>query len=72
MDTIQQEKVAISQQLKAAAKTEEEKQTVIHCRFKSLVPTLLRIWLSTYLIEDTGRKCKLLKPYEISLMPDWY
>lgn len=72
METLQPEKVAISPQLKTGIEIEEEKQTIIHCRYKSFSPTHLRIWLSTYLITNVGRKCKLLEAFDISLMPDWY
>jgi len=72
METLQQEKIEISPQLKTSTKTEEERQTILHCRHKSFMSTPLRIWQSTYLIEDLGRKAKLLKPFDISLMPDWH
>ncbi len=72
METSQQEKTTISHQVKEATKTEEERQTIVHCRYKSFFSTGLRIWKSTYLVEDAGRKAQLLNAFDISLMPDWY
>jgi hypothetical protein len=30
-----------------------------------------RIWPSTYLIEESGRKVKLIKAFNIAMAPDW-
>ena len=41
-----------------------------------MIPTddeliLVRIWKSVCLIEDTGRSCKLVKPFNITIAPEW-
>jgi hypothetical protein len=43
----------------------------VHCRIFSPYPTLARIWKSTYLIEENGRKVSLIKAFNISMAPDW-
>lgn len=48
-----------------------EKCTIVHCRYFTDEPTGVRIWPSTFLIENTGRRCKLIKNLNISIMPQW-
>ena len=48
-----------------------ERCTIVHCRFFTKELCGVRIWPNTFLTEDNGRKCKLIKPFNISLMPGW-
>jgi hypothetical protein len=48
-----------------------ERCTILHCRFFTKELCGVRIWPSTFLIENDGRKCKLIKAFNISMMPEW-
>ena len=48
-----------------------EKQTVLHCRLKTSFFTYIRIHATTYLIQNTGKKCKLITTVDISVAPEW-
>lgn len=50
---------------------EPERCVIVHCRFFVEEMSAIRIWPTTYLIPDSGRKSKLIKPFNIALMPDW-
>ncbi|WP_419868641.1 hypothetical protein [Chryseobacterium sp. CT-SW4] len=55
-------------------KIEEEKQVIVHCCFPAspFLGNLIRIWPSTYLIDDvTGHKSKLIHTENISMFPAW-
>ena len=62
---------AIDEAVKQLIKEQTEECTIVHCRYFSTEPTGVRIWPNTVLIEDTGRRCKLIKNFNISLMPEW-
>lgn len=69
-------KPKISPELLAAVKTSEEteKQVIVHCCFPAtpLADMLIRIWSSTYLIdENSGHKSGLIHYENISLFPYW-
>lgn len=57
--------------VKELVKQQVESCTIVHCRFYTEVPTGIRIWPSTFLIEDNGRKVQLIKAFNISLSPHW-
>ncbi len=69
--TISKPTVRIDEELLLYLQTEEQRTTIVHCRIYSPFPTLARIWQSTYLIEETGRKVRLIKAFNIALAPDW-
>lgn len=71
MITKERKRIIVESSVKKALAKKEEKQTILHCRYHSLFSTKLRIWQSTYLIDDAGRKYKLIKELDIGLMPDW-
>lgn len=50
---------------------EPEKQTIVHCRLKTEFFTYIRIHPTTYLIENTGKKCKLITTIDITVAPEW-
>jgi hypothetical protein len=56
---------------KLATAVSPEKQTVLHCRLKTSFFTYIRIHPTTYLIENTGNKCKLITTVDISVAPEW-
>nr|WP_292009421.1 hypothetical protein [Chryseobacterium sp.] len=55
-------------------KIEEEKQVIVHCCFPAspYLGNLIRIWPSTYLIDEiTGHKSNLIHTENISMFPSW-
>ena len=64
-----QVETAISEQL--ATVVSPEKQTVLHCRLKTSFFSYIRIHPTTYLIENTGEKRKLITTVDISVAPEW-
>ncbi|MEO8769956.1 MAG: hypothetical protein ABI402_07720 [Ferruginibacter sp.] len=71
MITIAKPQVEIDAALKELVQHETEKCTIVHCRLYSTEDTMLRIWPSTFLIEDDGSRRKLIKEFNISIAPDW-
>lgn len=69
--TIARPQVEIDDAVKALIETQIEQCTIVHCRFFTGEPTGVRIWPSTFLEEDGGSRCKLIKIFNISLMPEW-
>lgn len=63
--------VKIDEEILQYLQTEETRTTIVHCRIYSPFPTLARIWPTTYLIEESGRKVRLIKAFHIAISPDW-
>lgn len=63
--------VKIDEEILAYLQTEEHRTTIVHCRIYTPLPTLARIWDTTYLLEDDGYKTALIKAFNISMAPDW-
>ena len=51
----------------------EERSTVVHCTVNGYPfwPTGIRIWPTTFLIQENGKRKKLLQAYNITPYPDW-
>lgn len=52
----------------------EEKVTIVHCTYnfpKIFEPSAIRIWPTTYLLQDDGKQKKLLQAFNISSFPEW-
>jgi hypothetical protein len=69
--TIAKPQIEIDSAIKELIKHQTERCAIVHCRFYVEELSAVRIWPSTFLIEDNGRKSKLIKPFNISLMPEW-
>ncbi len=69
--TIAKPQIEIDAAIKNLIQHQVERCTIVHCRFYTDFPTGVRIWPTTFLIEDNGRKCKLIKAFNISIAPDW-
>ncbi|MCW3091539.1 MAG: hypothetical protein JWP81_2608 [Ferruginibacter sp.] len=69
--SIAKPQVEIDEDLKELLTQQTEECTIVHCRYYTDQPTGIRIWPSTFLIQDNGRRCKLIKNFNISLVPDW-
>lgn len=55
-------------------KVEEEKQVIVHCCFPAAAQfgNLIRIWQSTFLIDESNRhKSKLIHAENITIFPFW-
>ncbi|MEO6670762.1 MAG: hypothetical protein ABIN36_14870 [Ferruginibacter sp.] len=71
MISIARPQVVIDEAVKELIQHQLEKCTIVHCRLYATEDTMLRIWPSTFLIEDDGSKRKLIKEFNISLAPNW-
>ena len=71
MTTIKTPNVKIDEEILQYLQPEEEGTTIVHCRINVSAPTLARIWSSTFLVEEDGRKVPLVKAFHISMAPDW-
>jgi hypothetical protein len=60
---------AINELIKTSV--DPEKQTIVHCRLRTEFFTYIRIHPTTYLIENTGKKCKLITTIDITVAPEW-
>ena len=69
--TIAKPEVEIDQEVKELIQHETERCVIVHCRYFVQEMSAVRIWPTTYLIPDSGPKSKLIKPFNISLMPNW-
>ncbi|MEO7766086.1 MAG: hypothetical protein ABIS01_01625 [Ferruginibacter sp.] len=69
--SIAQPQVIIDEALLQLLAQQTEECTIVHCRYFTDQPTGVRIWPSTYLVQDNGRRCKLIKNFNISLVPEW-
>lgn len=47
----------------------EERCTIVHCLVTEF--SLIRIWPTTFLVQDTGDRKKMLQAYNISPYPHW-
>lgn len=64
-------KAKIDEEILQYLQSEEQRTTIVHCRIYSPFPTLARIWKSTFLVEETGKKVALIKAFNIAMAPDW-
>lgn len=70
-NTIARPQVEIDAAVKELVDQQVEECTIVHCRYFTTEPTGVRIWPTTFLVEDGGRRCKLIKNFNISIMPVW-
>jgi hypothetical protein len=49
--------------------TEVERSTIVHCVVQEF--SLIRIWPSTFLVQENGVRKKLLQAYNIAQYPSW-
>lgn len=61
--------IEIDKAIQELIQHQTERSTIVHCRFFTEELCGIRIWPSTFLIEDNDRKCKLIKAFNISIMP---
>lgn len=69
--TISRPQVEIDEALKELIAHQTEECTIVHCRYFTNEPTGVRIWPTTFLVEEGGRRCKLIEIFNISIMPVW-
>ncbi len=63
--------VEIDAAIKELLQVQPEKCTIVHCRLAVDDESLYRIWPQTFLIEDSGSRRRLIKAFNISVMPQW-
>ena len=61
-------KLAIPKEL-SQTKNAENGQTIVHC--KVVDAELIRIWKTTFLVQNSGSKAELLYADGISIAPEW-
>jgi hypothetical protein len=62
----------IHDKIKEKNKHQEDKQVIVHCKFYGTGNTRIRIWASTYLVDNnSGHTSKLLTAYNIPFYPVW-
>lgn len=52
----------------------EEKVAIVHCTYvfpAHFAPAAIRIWPTTYLIQENGMQKKLLQAFNIASFPEW-
>ena len=69
--TVAKPQVEIDSAIKELIAEQTEQCTIVHCRYYTNEPAGVRIWPTTFLVENTGLRCKLIKAFNISLMPEW-
>ena len=63
-------KTVTRSKVKTKTLEETERQVTVHCRFQTITPTLIRIWKTTYLIDQAaGHRSHLLTQVGITLYP---
>ena len=47
--------------------------TIVHCSYSNQFSEgdIIRIWPTTYLVQDNGIRKKMIQAYNIALSPDW-
>lgn len=68
---VQNTEIVTDEVIRSLARTQTENYAIVHCRIFTVYPTRMRIWPSTFLIEEDGKRKKLLHKFNISLYPDW-
>lgn len=63
--------VEIDQDIQALVKEDPERFVILHCYIQVIGHIQLRIWPTTYLIEECEVKSMLLHAFNISYPPDW-
>ena len=69
--TIAKPQVQIDEAVKELIELQPEQCTIVHCRYFTTEPAGVRIWPTTYLVADDGVRSKLVKAFNISIMPAW-
>ena len=71
--SITQESIQIDEEILALTQAENEKCTILHCVYHETIEHFVgvRIWPSTFLVQDDDRRCKLIKAFNITMAPTW-
>jgi hypothetical protein len=62
-------KAFISQELRELVNQDEDRVTIVHCRYFAETPSYARVWPTTYLVENDGRIRELLHAENIATYP---
>lgn len=69
--TISKPRVAIDAEVRHLLEEKEEKCTIVHCRVPTGDGNMMRIWPSTFLVQQDGTRKQMIKAFNISVMPLW-
>lgn len=70
---IQKPKCKPEVDVKVQTEVLEERSTIVHCRLSGdyEYPTVIRIWPTTFLVQDNSDRKKLLHAFNIAPYPNW-
>jgi hypothetical protein len=64
-------KTIITPEVIARINKDEDRVTIVHCRYYTAIPVMARVWPTTYLIENSGRIRELLHAINIRVSPKY-
>jgi len=64
-------KTKISPEVIACVKKDEDRVTIVHCKYYTALPVYARVWPTTYLVENSGRIRELLHANNIAVYPKY-
>jgi hypothetical protein len=59
----------LSSEVRELIKKDEERATIVHCRYYTEEPVWARVWPTTYLVENGGKVRELLHAINIAISP---
>ncbi len=65
------QEITIDPVLLSQSETLSEKCTIVRCVYRKTYYNRIRIWPSTFLIQNNGVRKKMLQHYNIALYPEW-
>ena len=69
-DTLQDHPITQSSvELDVKIHLQEERGTIVHIHYYGIGP--IRIWPTTYLVQENGKRKKMIQAYNIPLFPHW-
>lgn len=69
--TISRPKIEVDAAIQEIIRYEHERMTIVHCKVYTPEPTGIRIWPTTFLVQEDGTRSKLLHAFNISFYPHW-
>jgi hypothetical protein len=69
--TIARPKIEIDMAIQQLILHQYERMTIVHCNIYTPEPTGVRIWPTTFLVQEDGTRSKLLHAFNISFYPNW-
>jgi hypothetical protein len=70
-EPLEVKEITIDPLLLSQTESLSEKCTIVRCRYQQTYYGRIRIWPSTFLIQNNGVRKKMLQHYNIALYPEW-